>query len=356
MTTRTIAQRLASAAAHFPFLGISSAQDLLDVVRCELGHEQILDDFQTYGAHRAMAMGPGTILHIISGNTPHAGLQSLIRGLLLKARNLCKIPSSGMLEIARFRDALPPELAGQIEISPELPDGWLAQSGAVIVFGSDETILHFRGLVRPEQIFIGHGHKVSLGLVFDDPDFVTVASAAVDASMFDQQGCLSPHVFYVNKAQACIYAEKLALEMEAFNRKNPRSVISQEAAAAINEIRGTYEFRAANNRVTRVWKSGGSTDWTVIFDPDSAFSSTCLNRVIFVKPLPEDLAEAVALARPHLATIAIHPSTRENAGCAVKLGATRICAIGCMQSPPFTWHQDGGQNLAPLVRWVDFEG
>lgn len=363
MTTQGIAQHLAIASARFPFLGITGARDLLDVVRGELGHEEALDRFVPYANHQTMAFGPETILHIISGNTPHAGLQSLARGLLLKARNLCKIPAGGLPEIAQFREGLPAELAARIEISPELPEGWLEQSDAVIVFGNDETVSHFRRQVRPEQIFIAHGHKISLGIIFDDPHFKSVAVAARDASLFDQQGCLSPHCFYVNASQARAYAEKLAAEMEAFNRQTARGKISQEESAAINEMRDRYEFRATNEDGVTIWKSvatGGrtecpSSDWTVIFDTAPEFTASCLNRVVFVRPLPENVARATAGVRPHLSTIAIHPATVSYARFAAELGATRVCAVGRMQCPPFTWHQDGGQNLGPLVRWVDFE-
>src|ERR1700677_2775254 len=144
MTTREIATALAAAARHFPFLGEITAQNLLDVVKWELGHEKILDGFQPYAGHQARAVGPLAILHIISGNTPHAGLQSLIRGLLLKSHNFCKIPSAGLAEIGQFRDALPDALKKRVEISPELLPDWLEQAGAVIVFGDDETVEHFR--------------------------------------------------------------------------------------------------------------------------------------------------------------------------------------------------------------------
>ncbi len=358
MTTLEIAESLAAAAQQFPLLGEIGAQDLLDVVKWELGHEEILDGFQPYAAHRAMARGPRTILHIISGNTPHAGLQSLMRGLLLKSRNLCKIPSAGLPEIAQFRDALPDELKTRIEISPDLPAPWLEEAEAIIAFGDDTTIEHFRRQVRPGRIYIAHGHKVSLGIVFDDPRYESVSHAARDASLHDQQGCLSPHVFYVAESgsvSALQYAERLAREMEKFNSATPRSAITPAEAAAINAMRADFEFRAANNRDVRVWKSAGGTDWTVIFDTNARFIPSPLNRVIFVKPLPARIDEALADARAYLSAIAIWPATLENARHAATLGATRICEVGRMQEPKFTWHQDGGQNLAPLVRWIDFE-
>ena len=355
MTTREITEHLAVAAAHFPFLGIQDARQLLDVIRCELGHEEALDRFVPYASHQAMAAGPKTILHVISGNTPHAGLQSLMRGLLLKAHNLCKIPSSGLPAIAQFRDALPEKLAARVAISTELPESWLTQSDALIVFGNDETIAHFRKHARPDQRLIVHGHKISLCIVFDDPDFKSVAAAARDVSLFDQQGCLSPHLFYIHARQARAYAEKLAVEMEIFNRHTPRGRISPEENAAIRGERDRYEFRAANDSRVAVWKSKGTTDWTVIFDTNPEFTVSCLNRLIYVKPLPDNLPLAIAGVRRHASTVAIHPATRSNAHIAAGLGASRICEIGRMQFPPFTWHQDGGQNLGPLVRWIDFE-
>jgi hypothetical protein len=355
MTTRETAQILASAAEHFPFLCISDAKDLLDVVRWELGHEDILDGFQNYAQHRAMAFAPASILHIISGNTPHAGLQSLIRGLLLKAHNFCKIPSGGLPEIAEFRDALPAALAAQIEISSDLPDEWLARAEALIVFGGGETIAHFQKLARTGQRFVAHGHKVSLGIIFDDPTFESVSGAARDASLFDQQGCLSPHVFYVGGPDARKYAARLAHEMEVFNGTNPRAKISAQESAAIQNVRDDFEFRAANGGGAEVWKSAGGTDWTVVFDTNPNFAASCLNRVIFVKPLPHDITAAVAEVRAHLSTVAIFPASPENAEKAAEIGSTRVCAVGRMQNPHFTWHQDGAQNLAPLVRWIDFE-
>src|SRR5215210_453385 len=108
MTTRERALHLARAARHFPhLLGDLRTSDLLEVVRWELGHEDILDDFQPYAGHRAKAVAPKTILHVMSANTPAAGLQSLLRGLLLGAQNLCKIPSSGLPEIGEFHELLP---------------------------------------------------------------------------------------------------------------------------------------------------------------------------------------------------------------------------------------------------------
>ena len=359
-TASTLAARLpaiAAAASHFPFLGEITADTLRTFVATELGHADALDDFVPCADHRARAIPPGVILHILSGNTPAAALQSLIRGLLLGSRNLCKLPSAGLPEVEAFIAALPPDLAALIESRPDLPDEWLADSDAIVVFGDDATVSHFRSVAQSWQIFVAHGHKLSFGIVFDDPSFSSAAGAARDASVFDQQGCLSPHVFFVRESDeftARAYAGRLAHEMAVFEKDLPRQQISLSEANAIRTLREELSFRAANGEPVAVFASA-DTAWTVVVEDSSGFPRTPLNRVIFVKPLPADLVATLGSVQPHLATCGIWPCGREQVDFAVRLGVERICAIGKMQSPPLTWHQDGQSSLSPLVRWIDWE-
>ena len=86
MTTRERAERIVMAAAAFEgFLGKQRVEDLMALVELELGS---LDEFVARGDVRSKAIAPATILHVVSGNSPHAGLQSLLRGVLLGSRNL----------------------------------------------------------------------------------------------------------------------------------------------------------------------------------------------------------------------------------------------------------------------------
>lgn len=342
---------IASAAAKFSFLGDFSAQTLRAWLAAELGHVDALDRFVPTSGGHSRAIAPRTILHILSGNTPAAALQTLVRGLLLGSRNLCKLPSNGLPEFDAFVAAIPPELQIRVEATQTLPDEWLAAADAVIVFGSDSTIAHFRSRVRADQTFVGYGHKISFGLIFNDPDFASVAAAARDASVFDQLGCLSPHVYYVH-GDARAYAMRLAGAMEAFGRKNPRGQISLADAARIRALRTEVDFRRANCEDCEVHES---PDAMVIYDSSPGFPSTPLNRVIFVKPLGPDTIAELAGIRDHAGTCGIFPLTPENAEFAANLGVSRICAVGLMQSPPAKWRHDGQPSLSRLVQWVDFE-
>jgi hypothetical protein len=354
MNAEERAAHLARAIAHFPWLGPTTASDLVALLSAELGDPQVLETFRWHGAQLSRAVAPTAILHIISGNTPAAGLQSLVRGLLLGSHNLCKLPSSGLPELGQFRELLPPELASRVELATHLPAEWLERADAMVVFGNDDTVRQFRSVARPDQAFVAHGHKLSLGIVFDDPQLASVRGAARDASLFDQLGCLSPHVFYV-AGDAFGYAVKLAGEMERFDLAEPRRTLAISDANAIRNRRAEIAFRAANDKSLALFQSTGTTAWTVVFDTNPEFPRSPLNRFVFVKPLPADLAAELEPVRRHLGAIGIWPSTIAHARTLAGLGANRLCPIGRMQLPPWTWHQDGQPTLAPLVRWVDFE-
>ncbi len=345
MNTADRAAALAHACQAFDWLGPTHTDDLLGLVASELGSTDALDRTPP------RAIAPQVILHILAGNTPAAALQTLVRGLLLGAHNLAKLPSEGLPEVDAFLHRLPAQLTTKVAIAHDLPDEWLARAGAVIVFGSDETIAHFRSKVRPDQRFAGHGHKVSFGVVFDDPDCHSARDAAIDVTMWDQLGCLSPHVFYVGEsARAFGAALATALRESALRPAAPLSV-----AHAIRALREDFAFRAANGGPCAVWQSEGSTAWTVLYDESPGFPHTPLHRTIFVKPLPTDFATELREVRAHLSCAGLFPATPENAARLATTGVSRICPIGRMQFPPWTWRQDGEPVLASLVRWVDFE-
>jgi len=289
----------------------------------------------------------------VAGNTPAAGLQTAIRGLLVGAYNLIKLPSDGLPQLEEFRSLLPAFLAARVELSRERLTDWIQRAEVVIVFGSDETIEEIRKSLRPDQIFVPHGHRISFGVIFEDPQFESVHGAAWDASTFDQLGCLSPQVFYVQR-EPRIYAERLAAAMEQFHGADHRGGVSLSTANAIRALREETAFRAANGEDCTVWQSADSTAWTVIYDTAPGFPRSPLHRTIFVKTIAV-LDSELRPIRSHLSCAGIFPANAENAARVAEAGVSRICPIGQMQRPPWTWHQDGSGALNALVRWVDAE-
>jgi hypothetical protein len=343
-------QAIARSSRSFPWLGEITPQLLDEWVGRELGTEFATGSWAPYGNRLRQIIPCSPILHIVSGETPHAALQSLIRGILIGAENWIKLPSADLIEVRTFVDSLPKEL--QPALSNRLLPGWLERAAVVIVFGSDATIQEFASRIQPWQRFIPHGHKISFAMILGEWAKTEVAGATRDGWAFDQLGCLSPQFFLV-KEQARRFAEQLARQLESFRSPSPVSV---ETAAAIRSFREEWRFRTANDPAAQLWESPKeSLDWTVLFDPAEPIPNHPLHRTFIIKPFTMRSEASLGLLRKHIGTIGIHPLTSESIDLAVRLGAQRICPIGQMQEPALDWHHDGFPSLGSLVRLIDLE-
>jgi hypothetical protein len=98
----------------------------------------------------------------------------------------------------------------------------------------------------------------------------------------------------------------------------------------------------------------------VVFEHEIRFRFSCLNRFIYVKPVPDLNAVMQGVDEMHgkVSTVGIAASPekmRELARHFAHWGATRICPLGQMQNPPLTWRHDGRPALGDLITWTDFE-
>src|SRR5215831_12709802 len=202
---------IASAAREFQWLSNLTPSAIRRWIELELGSLLDANTPRVYGDHHCSAQPLSPILHVVSGNTPHAGIQSLTRGILVGAKNQVKLPRQGLPEFDRFVRLLPAEL--QPETSNSLHTAWMEEAEALVVFGSDETVEFFAKHVSPRQRLLAYGHKVSLGLVMGSFDANVIEGAVRDVLVFDQLGCLSPQLFYV-AGDSAEFAKGLA---ERFN-------------------------------------------------------------------------------------------------------------------------------------------
>ena len=348
----------------------------------ELGDTRRMDEFTSSPGERlekraALAQGPALIAHIAAGNLPCPALMSLIHGLLLRSAQFLKCARGTALLPRLFAHSLydaEPKLGACLEIV-EWPGGTVpveealfAEADCVTATGTDETLAAIRQRLPQHVRFLGHGHRISFGYLTRDSlthaqARLLAQQAARDVAAWDQQGCLSPHLFYVEKdgpVSAERFAELLAKELENHEQLAPRGPLDVFSAASIATRRAFYEVRAAHSPETRQWCSADSTAWTVVYEADARFQISCLNRFVFVKEI-NDLDEALRAAetvRSHISTVGLAVSASEAKQIARKLaqwGATRICPLGQMQNPPLTWRQDGCSPLNALVTWTDWE-
>lgn len=357
-TTRERLARIASCAELFAkFTGPFTLDDLERLVASELGSLTALESPLDHGPLPSQARAPGHILHVVSGNTPHAAFQSILRGLIVGSTNHVKLPRSGLPSFEEAIAKLPGPLAKLVTTSRELPDDWRDRPGVIIVFGHDDTITWFAGNHSAQQRFLPHGPRLSMGIITGDPA-PAAHHAARDVCLFDQQGCLSVHDLYVHpdaEISPTQFGRLLASEMANFASRHPRDPLTPSEEGAITNLRETTRFLAASRPDQfALWESAADTRWTVIYEESPILRVSPLNRVAFVKPWPADQpVDALGPARRHLASIALHPFDQDFAQSLVPLGPSRICPMGQIHSPPIFWHHDGIAPLASLVSWTD---
>jgi hypothetical protein len=325
----------------------------------------------------AIATAPELLVHITAGNLPSPALSAMVLGLLVRSAQFVKCASGTSLLPRLFAHSLyevEPKLGACLEVAEwrggntVLEEALFAEADCVTATGSDETLAAIRERLPPQLRFLGYGHRVSFAYV--TAAVLTglnarnvAAQAAADVTAWNQQGCLSPHVIYVEHGGTVPpeqFAELLAEELERREETEPRGELPVEAAATIASRRSFYEIRAAHSPDTRHWCSRGSTAWTVVYEADPRFQLSCLNRFIYVKGV-KDLTDALQNAdgvRAHVSTVGVAATDDQAQALATDLarwGVGRVCRLGRMQEPPLTWRHDGRPALGDLVAWTDWE-
>ena len=356
-------------------------ENLESLLRQDLGVPRRLDDFfanegEEFTGRAAMAIGPRLLANFAPGNVPAPVLMDIALGLLARSAQFIKCASGHELIPRMFAHSIyeaDRKLGACLEIatwqggSEDLESALFAGADCVLATGSDETLAAIRQRVPARARFIGRGSMVSFGYVtreaFERQPHAVVAHAAADVAAWNQRGCLSPHVLYVQDeggGGAEKFADLLAAKLEALETTHPRGALAAQEAAAIATRRAFYEVRAAHSLDTKMWASRESTAWTVILENEPHFQLSCQNRFIYVKPVP-DLTAALKGAetvREHVSTVGLACAPAQTAELARHLarwGAKRICPLGWMQQPPLGWRHDGRPPLSELVTWIDWE-
>ncbi len=343
---------------------------LLKLLEEALGDVRRLDQFcpRTSALADSRAFGPRLITQIFPANIPGLSITGLVLGLLTKSANLIRMSKEEALLptlFARSLQDIRPDLAGNIAIlhwdrsEEALTKAAFQKAGAVIVYGNDDTITKLRKLIPPTSRSLFYGHKLSLGLIARESINEDIAEkAARDVALYEQRGCLSPHLFYIEaggSATPLDFAQWLAVALESLSARLPKAALSPNEAAQIQQLRAALPLKGGT-----VFSSPKNLDWTVLYDPDPGFTLSPLSRTIWIKPV-EDLSGVPSLLLPyrdHLQAVGLAlTKARQNDLTAqiAELGGCRICQIGQMQQPPLTWHHDGQSPLLPLLRFVDRE-
>lgn len=341
---------------HGPALG-----ELLDR---ELGDRRVLDG----AVAGRLARGPSLIVHVLAGNLPALAAAPIALSLAVKAAVLVKAASGDRC----FPDLFARSVA---EVDADLgaciaPRYWtggdrsvedplFGEADVVVMSGSTESVAAARA--RSGGRFIGHGHRVSLAAVgrevLRDPS-AAAAALAWDASLWDQRGCLSPQVCFVEGdfRDACRFAEALVPELARLAEQLPPSAPDPGEVTGLRRFRDEAEWAAAAGTATRLLASPDSLDWNVVVEAEPVFRPTPLHRSLRVLPIGA-LADLPAVLEParrvlEAAGLALAPERSPAvAEALLRAGAHRVCPLGRMQQPSLSWRQGGRPAVAEWVTW-----
>ncbi len=364
------------------FLQSFRALQLHRFVAEDFANPKILDEFQPQAKQGwSKALGADLTVHVWAGNVPALPLWSMVCALLVKAGAIGKVSSAEpvfasvfarlLVEIEpRWRDCLAVVWwkGGQADLESCL----FPLADVVLAYGGSAALNAIQSRVPSSTRFLAYGHKISFSVVSKfalttRKGQACARLAALDVARWDQQGCYSPHVIYVQRGAALSpfgFAQMLAGELAALEPKMARRALSLEEAKSLASWRESHEFeilKAASASPLRVVLGDKSQAWCVVYSDESmALSPGPLNRSVLVLAV-DSLSEVCDLIQPQsafLQTVGVAVSPEELLPLAEllgRVGATRICALGAMTSPEAGWHHDGRFSLLDLVRMVDVE-
>jgi hypothetical protein len=205
----------------------------------------------------------------------------------------------------------------------------------VISMGSDDTTKAIKSAISAKSQYLGFGHKFSVAVVTTHDQWQHVAQ---DATLYDGRGCFSPAaIFTTLPIQEA--ANALFCALQSTQSKIPRGDISSYEAAAIRS-------RGALATVTGTCHASATESVHLL--PISQFKPYGLPRSIAIYAV-DKIEHALDAVRPYASHLSIVGTDNAEAGW-LRLGASRVVALGDMQRPPLNRLHDGIDWLKATIR------
>lgn len=258
--------------------------------------ELTLPKLQEFISNRSFASRvlspPKILLHIAAGNVFTSWLFGVYISLLMGFTVWFKPSRNEPVFSSLFRESLLSENAAFAEgfVPVRWSEALCTQVAGVIAYGSDDSLGQIKAHVPEDILWIGYGHKASIGVAFKECVVSGrweewTASAAEDVRAFNLEGCLSPQILLVEEPTVVAW----------------RSFLSTFAKAPRLE-----SFSSPEEFLTRIIPFKGKLSSIGVAGPMAR-----------IDPLRESLE---------------------------MLEVTRICKLGNMQRPTLDW-RNGGIDL-----------
>lgn len=374
---------------------------LWGLLRSEFPDPSVLDGFSSGPTGSwARASGFPLTFHLGAGSVPGVATTSMIRSLLVKSAVLLK-PGLGDLSLpvafARGLEEEDSDLTRSLAVLywPVTESGRtetaLENVDLVVVYGGDGTVRWVRGRLPAHVPLRAYRHRMGFGLVGREAltgeerfslnrsgsspvsggvsleaDRGRARAVAQDAAqsvaLFDQRGCVSPQVVFVERGgevEPEEWANFLAEALDEMENVLPSGEVSPEDGVAIQQLRGVAELGDGMGDGT-THHGGEAAPWTVVFRPHGTVEPSCLHRSVRVLAV-DDVREALSAMEDwgrYLQTVGVagfEGRMPELVEALSRLGVSRISPLARVPWPDPWWRHDGFGPLVGLVRWTDVE-
>jgi hypothetical protein len=349
------------------FAGLD-ARTLRTTIASELGSTEALDGFVAREGRPDVSFASAGLVAVVSSSTT-IGVAIPALAYALCAKSSVRVKDRSDFFVAAFAETVAserPELAGRMQIEAwdsrdaDAVPAFITEAGVVVAYGSDATLAALRRALRSETRFIPYGNRTSVGYVAAETlgDTASAREAArgiaVDALLYDGEGCLSIHLVFVEREAVLdpkAFAKMLAEACDEAAVEFPAGYTKLDPAAAA--IRAAAFFRAAQG--SGAVFGGNTAPHLVILDPPRDDVPPWARRTIAVYGIdgPQD---ALGILRRHnIALEAVgtgSPASPVIEAFAIAAGASWIGRLGTLQRPPLGAEHGGVGRILPFVRAI----
>jgi hypothetical protein len=197
---------------------------------------------------------------------------------------------------------------------------------ALWAYGSDETLAAVRTALPTGVVLHAHGSGFGVAVVAASRASREIAvSLALDMAAFDQRGCLSPRavVFVGNQRDARAFAELVAVELSALEKRVPLGMLDPDEAADVTRFRDAVTYAGAT------FSTGPGT-----VAVGARFVVAPIGRNLHVV-YSDDPARLLAPNRASIAALGFAAEPELETHVREHLPGARSSDLGWMQRPPF---------------------
>ncbi|MEF3280877.1 MAG: GH3 auxin-responsive promoter family protein [Elusimicrobiota bacterium] len=324
----------------------------------------------------------GIVLHIGAGNVFIGILDSLVMGLVTKNVNIVKISTSGSNFMNIFAQAAKDIdrrgiLSRSFAIlkwkggSKTIEEELTRNVDLIMVWGGYDAVDSYRKMAPINVEVEGFGPKTSFGIVFSDfieqQGYEDIARKVVrDCAMWDQSACSNMHDLYIvcpegkpDKIVANLL-EHLSNEFKKFGKLFPYGKISDDEKVEITKAREIARVDEAMG-FSMLKSSFPDPSYTVIYEKDTSYKISPLNRVLYVKCVSDisEIKKEVLKYKDYIQSIGIGGNIFQRKKILNEfygIAGMRFSKLGKMTIGKTGSPHDGKFVLSRLVNWVCLEG